>query len=76
MLADGIHDVFVVDVSPDPDDPTPGTWLLDLTVLAGDHKGEVVTVRATGLAGGEFDLLGMPGTLTVVDGQPRVRIDA
>lgn len=75
VLPDGDHDVFVVDATAQADG-TPGAWVLELTVVSGPHRGEVVSVRATGLAGSEFDLIGMPGTLTVQDGQPAVRIDA
>lgn len=54
----------------------PGqAWMLDLTIVSGPHKGEVVTVRAEHLDGDEFDLMGMPATLTVSDGRPTVRID-
>jgi hypothetical protein len=72
MIADGTYDVFVVDATAGND----GGWHLELTILAGDHKGELVTVHATGLRGGEFDLIGMPGTLQVVDGAPGFRVDA
>lgn len=91
MLEDGRYDVFIVDAAaadgsaadeaavdrPDgdgPDDDGP-RWVLELTVLAGPHKGEVVTVRATGLRGDEVDLIGMPGTLTVENGEPSFRVD-
>jgi hypothetical protein len=50
-------------------------WVLDLTVVSGPHKGEVVSVRASNLDGDEFDLMGMPATLTVTNGNPVVRID-
>ena len=36
---------------------------LDVTILAGAHKGEVVSVRADGLGVDPLDCLGMPGTL-------------
>jgi len=75
MLADGTYDVFVVDAEPlDGPDGRPG-FRLDLTIVAGEAKGEVVTIDAVGLAGDTFDLLGMPGTLTVTDGSPAFRVD-
>ena len=59
-----------------PNSDGPGqAWMLDLTIVSGPHKGEVVTVRAEHLDGDEFDLMGMPATLTVSDGRPTVRID-
>lgn len=72
MVPDGTYDVFIVDV--DELDDGPG-WRLELTILAGDHKGEVVSINAANLEGDEFDLIGMPGTLTVADGAPSFRID-
>lgn len=70
MLEDGTYDAFVVDAT------TAGDGLiLDLTILAGPSKGEVVSVRATGLPGDEIELLGMPATLTVANGEPTVTID-
>ena len=66
MLPDGRYDVFVVDAVADG----PHIVRLDVTVLAGEHKGEVVAVRAEGLGVAELDALGMPGTLTVADGEP------
>lgn len=72
MLEDGTYDVFVVDAEA----IGPGHALrLDLTVLSGAHKGEVVSMTATGLAIDELDALGMPGTLTVTGGEPSIAIE-
>jgi hypothetical protein len=70
-LPDGRYDAFVVDAT----ELHPGRMALELTIVAGEHKGEVVEIAAVGLAGSEIDLLGMPATLTVVGGEPRVEID-
>ncbi len=71
MLEDGSYDVFVVDARAlGPDD-----LQLDLTILGGPHKGEVVTMRATGLDLTEIDAIGMPGTLTVSGGDPSVVLE-
>ena len=77
MLADGTYDAFVVDARIDPDGSqgSPRRTRLDLTITTGEHKGELVEVTAVGLPGEEFDLIGMPATLTVADGIPAVRID-
>lgn len=84
VLPDGDHDVFIIDANSDPDATDAGSisghgpnrvWMLEMTIVSGPHKGEVVTVRATNLDGDEFDLMGMPATLTVADGNPTVRID-
>jgi hypothetical protein len=72
VIADGTYDVFIVDAT----ELDSGGWQLELTILAGDHKGELVTINAQGLEGSEFDLLGMPGTLVVTDGVPGFRVDS
>jgi hypothetical protein len=69
-LPDGTYDVLVVDATADGD-----ALAIEITIIGGDHKGDVVSVRATGLGVDELDLLGMPGTLHVVDGAPRFTVD-
>lgn len=75
MLEDGTYDAFVVDVTIDEGPEGGPVTNLELTIVAGERKGDVISVAATGLQGSEFDLLGMPATLTVTDGTPTVRID-
>jgi len=70
MLEDGDYDIFVVDA-----EDVGAAIRLDLTVLAGAHRGEMVTVTASGLGTDAIDLLGTPGTLTVTDGQPVVHLE-
>jgi hypothetical protein len=72
MLPDGTYDVFVVDA--DAAEPA-GALSLDLTILAGDHKGEMVSMRAEGLGVDELDVLGTPGTLTVTTGEPSLVLE-
>jgi len=75
VLDDGVYDAFVVDaVAEAGPDGAPGLHL-DLTILVGPHKGEVVSVRAEGLGVDELDCLGMPATLTIADGAPAVVLD-
>ena len=69
-LGDGVYDVLVVDASTDA-----GAFVIELTIVSGEHKGDVVGVRATGLYVDELDLLGMPGTLHVENGVPRFALD-
>jgi hypothetical protein len=65
-----VYDAFVVDAEAD------GPALrLDLTIIAGPHKGEVVSMRALDLGVDELDCLGMPATLTVADGAPSIVLD-
>jgi hypothetical protein len=71
VLEDGSYDALVVDASPADD----GSCLVELTILAGPHKGEVVTVRGAGVGQDPIDLLGIPATITVSEGAPRVRFE-
>jgi hypothetical protein len=71
MLPDGTYDVFVIDATPDG----PGGLRLEVTILAGEQKGEVVSVRAEGLGLDELDALGLPGTLTVGGGEPSLALE-
>ena len=57
-LPDGRYDVLVVDATADDD-----ALAIEITILAGAHKGEVVGVRATGVKLDELDLLGLPAAL-------------
>ena len=75
MIPDGTYDAFVVDAEPGMADDGTEHMHLDLTILSGEQKGNVVSVTATGLRGTEIDLMGMPATLTVTGGVPSVRID-
>lgn len=74
MLDDGTYDAFVVDARVEGAG-TERLVHLELTIIAGERKGEVVDITARGLRGDELDLLGMPATITVAGGEPRVRID-
>jgi hypothetical protein len=77
-LPDGVYDAFVVWIDERDDD----MLAVDLTVIAGAHKGDVVSVVATrdavctGLGidrrAGALDLVGVPCTLHVEHGQPRI----
>lgn len=70
-LTDGTYDALVVDTTENDD----GSVSVDLTIIAGPAKGEVVTLRATGLESDPLDLLGVPATLTVTDGDPSLRLE-
>lgn len=72
MLPDGTYDVFVVDAAA----TGPGDRLrLDLTIISGERRGEMVTMESSGLGVGELDALGMPGTLTVTSGEPSLVLE-
>jgi hypothetical protein len=67
-LADGVYDAFIVWA----DEREDGAIALDLTITTGAHKGDVVSVRATDVPRDAIELVGMPCTLRVHAGQPRV----
>ena len=67
-LADGVYDAFVVWAETRDD----GALALDLTITTGEHKGDVVSVRATGAPRDAIELVGVPCTLRVRDGAPIV----
>jgi hypothetical protein len=71
-LPDGTYPAFVVDADERPD----GTIAkLSLTIVSGEHKGDVLDLAADGLTGSFVDLVGMPATIVVADGRPSVTID-
>jgi hypothetical protein len=78
LLPDGDYDAFVVDATEVLVDDAPATdrvMHLELTITSGEHKGRVLGIAARGLAGEEYELLGLPATLTITAGIPAVRID-
>jgi hypothetical protein len=71
VLEDGTYDALVFDADDAPD----GGVSVELTILAGEHKGEVVSVTSPQWRGDPLDLLGIPATLTVRDGEPGVTFE-
>ena len=69
VLDDGIYDVLVIDAREDDDSVVH----LDLTVVSGSEKGNVVRLSGPRGERDATDLLGLPATLHVVDGVPRLR---
>ena len=72
MLPDGSYDVVVIDAE---EGPEPGSVALELTLLDGEHKGDLVRVTATGIDRDPLDLLAVPATLVVSGGSPRVHLE-
>jgi hypothetical protein len=71
VLIDGAYDAMVIDV-----DERDDALVLDLAITGGAQKGEVVRVRtARREAQISLELLGLPATLRVVDGQPEVTFE-
>lgn len=71
LLPDGRYDVFVVDAD-EADDGT--VTALELTVLAGAHKGAVIRLGAP-MGRAIHDVIGTPGTLVVTDGTPKLTLE-
>jgi hypothetical protein len=70
-MPDGRYDVFIVDA--ETIDET--TMRVELAMVTGDDKGDVFAIRGPHLADDPVMLLGLPGTLVVTDGVPRLTID-
>ncbi len=71
MLEDGTYDALVFDA----DDLAGGGIAVELTILSGPHKGEVVSVSSADWGGDALDLLGIPATITVAGGSPSVTFE-
>jgi hypothetical protein len=71
VLSDGHYDTLVIDA----DTGSDGVLLIDLTIVSGPHKGDVVQVRGVGIDRDPLDLLAAPGTLTVTDGEPHLHLE-
>ena len=74
-IPDGTYDAFVVDAEEGLADDGRPLMHLSVTILTGEHKGEVIDLTAEHLREDSIDLLGMPATLTVTDGIPHLEID-
>jgi hypothetical protein len=71
VLDDGTYDALVFDADERPE----GGVAVELTILAGEHKGEVVSVVSAAWTGDALDLLGIPATITVTGGEPQVAFE-
>jgi hypothetical protein len=69
-LPDGTYDAIVVDAEA----RSAGVIALELTVVAGPHKGRVVDITGP-IAGDPLALLGLPATITVDRGLPTVEVE-
>lgn len=67
VLADGRYDAFVVWAEADES----GRVSIDLTITTGEHKGDVLTIVGKE-SGDPTALTGIPCTLVVEDGEPRL----
>ena len=74
MLEDGTYDAVIVDAA--ETEAGSGVLHVELTVIAGPHIGEVVSVRGRFDVADPIELLGLPATIVVTDGRPDVRVEA
>jgi hypothetical protein len=74
-VPDGRYDVFIVDAEPHPDDPN-NVVNVEITIVSGEFKGEVIKLGANGISGSDVDLMGMPAVLTVSGGAPLLTVEA
>lgn len=72
MLPDGRYDAFVLWAEACDD----GALAIELTIISGAHRGDVVRVRATRSVGDATAMIGVPVTLTVEKGLPHLDVDA
>ena len=70
-MPDGRYDVFIVEA--ETIDET--TMRVEIAIVNGDARGDVIAVRGPHLARDPIDLLGLPGTLIVRDGVPRLEVE-
>jgi hypothetical protein len=68
FLDDGRYDVVIIDAR----DISQDSVYLELTVASGEHRGVVVEMTAQHINRSAIDVLGMPATLSVSDGMPRL----
>ena len=73
-IPDGRYDVFIVDAEPHPDQPE-SVVSVEVTVVSGEFKGEVIKLNANGISGSDIDLMGMPAVLTVTGGAPVLTLE-
>ena len=71
MLVDGSYDAFIVWAETRND----AQIALELTITTGEHKGAVVDVLASNFSKRDpIDLVGLPCTLVVEGGAPRIEM--
>lgn len=70
-ITDGRYEVFILHAAI----VDQNTMSIEMTMVSGDDKGAVVALRGPHLARDPVSLLGLPATLVVDAGVPRVVLD-
>lgn len=73
-VPDGRYDVFIVDAEPHAEHPD-SVVAVEVTIVSGEFKGEVIKLNANGISGSDIDLMGMPAVLTVTGGAPVLTVE-
>ncbi|MGI8794301.1 MAG: hypothetical protein ACR2H3_14190 [Acidimicrobiales bacterium] len=73
-LPDGTFEIFVIDAVTDTDQPSSAE--LELAIVTGEHKGAIIRLKMKTGGRDPIGMLGLPGTLTVSDGNPSLRIES
>jgi hypothetical protein len=66
-LPDGAYDAFVVAAESDR-----GAISIEVTITIGEHKGDVLRLRAERMVQDPIDLVGLPCTLKIDGGVPHL----
>jgi len=82
-LPDGDYEAVVIDAEEVEGEEVEGEEVegdgvalsIELLVVSGEHKGEVVPIRVSGWFRDAAAVLGLPATITVADGTPAVLIE-
>lgn len=68
VLTDGTYDAQVLDA----EDLLEGGVEVEVTIVGGEHRGATLKLRSPDWFGEALDLLGIPATIIVRDGRPRI----
>jgi hypothetical protein len=71
LLDDGDYDCVVTDVTRDEHDVV----VIELAIATGASKGHTIRLRSA-MQDEPLDWLGLPGTLRVIEGVPRFRLES
>jgi hypothetical protein len=74
MLEDGSYDAIIVDAEAVAEGDEHH-FRVELTILSGPHKGEMVVVTGPFPGRTDGDLMGLPATLVVDSGTPRITVE-
>jgi hypothetical protein len=70
VLDDGVYDAVIIDAEARDD-----MVAIDLVIVTGANKGDVVRVKTSAADDDVVMLLGLPATITVTEGEPTVALD-